>query len=569
LREELDGLLTEKIVNGKGSDGKPLLDSNSLVLYTVIKTVLNQVADQLVLSSSGQDGVANLSKEDLKKLAIKTGTAYIVKLISGIYYKYYTQVKHDELIPKLATYTKNAISELMYGEVYQKIYDKGFANPDLPESINKQAIDLSEEVGDQIDLEADLSKSTKFWSDVTKTASNLAVSTVVLAEAAPVLRTFSVALQGLNLGLQGISMGTAIVGAVQVGNLSDDVVGKTGFPAIKTKSKPLNETCVPISAAALTTAATNYNQKLNECRILISSGFDSTLEYSVRYRAVLNADSAYRDQLSTVLNQIMARYKNAATIVPGFEDNMELLLTKYLSKQSGSRAAFMMEHISYILAPDKTVIASRLDSLTSNIIADNFTAVALIKNITSLLNQYCVPAGAYLVKTGYNVNTNFAPGGTGSFSYTFTNFGSVPQNQVRFKISAPTNGFILTSVDSIFAGTIQTNQSYTINFSYTAPNTDTTGDFNIDVMAANGIFNDEPGSLITILSTDNTAPISIKAGNWNDPTVWSTGLVPTAVSAVIVRHNVLINVDATCKSLKAESPAQVTVAAGRKLTTLQ
>lgn len=565
LREELDELLNKNIRNAKGSDGKPLLDSNSLVLYEVIKTIVNQTVDQLLLTASGADGVANLSAEDIKEQAIKYATANIVKLISLGYYKYYTQVKHEMLIPKLATYTKDAVSTSTYGEVYQKLYDKGFANPNLPPSILKEAIDLNEEIGDVLDLQADVSKSTKFWSDVTKTAGNLALSTVALAEAAPLLRGFSVALQGINLVLQGFSMGTAVVGAVQVGNLSDDVVGKTGFPAIKTKSKVLNETCVPISAAALSAAASNYKQKLNECRILTNTGFDSSLEYSRRYRAVLIADSVYRQQLSTIMHQIAARYKNAANSVPGFEESMNELLTKHLGKQAGSRAAFMMEHISYILTPDKSTIAPRLDTLTDNIIADNFIVVALINDITTTLNQYCVPAGAYLVKTGYSLTSTLAPGSSGSFSYTFTNFGAANQNQVRFKISAPTNGFLLTSPDSVFAGTIQPGQSFTVNFSYTAPNTDTTGDFTLDVMAANGDFSDEIGSLITILATDNTAPVSVKAGNWSDQSVWNTGRVPDNTSAVTIRHNVVLDVDAQIRSITVESPAQVQVAPGRRI----
>jgi hypothetical protein len=38
---------------------------------------------------------------------------------------------------------------------------------------------------------------------------------------------------------------------------------------------------------------------------------------------------------------------------------------------------------------------------------------------------------------------------------------------------------------------------------------------------------------------------------------------------VTIKHNVTVDIDATCKTLKAESPALVQVAAGKKLTVLQ
>jgi hypothetical protein len=76
-----------------------------------------------------------------------------------------------------------------------------------------------------------------------------------------------------------------------------------------------------------------------------------------------------------------------------------------------------------------------------------------------------------------------------------------------------------------------------------------------------------PDAVTTLLATGMV--ISIKNGNWNDPATWSNNQVPNAESNAIIRHNVIINIDATCKTLKAESPAQVQVAAGKKLTVLE
>ena len=76
-----------------------------------------------------------------------------------------------------------------------------------------------------------------------------------------------------------------------------------------------------------------------------------------------------------------------------------------------------------------------------------------------------------------------------------------------------------------------------------------------------------PDAVTTPLATGMV--ISVKNGNWNDPATWSSNQVPSAESAVTIRHTVTVNIDATCKTLKAESPALVQVAAGKKLTVLQ
>ena len=145
----------------------------------------------------------------------------------------------------------------------------------------------------------------------------------------------------------------------------------------------------------------------------------------------------------------------------------------------------------------------------------------------------------------------------------------MPQQQVSFKISAITGGFNLTGTDSIFVGTIQPFQSVNVTYQFSAPLVDTLGDYTIDVKAANGYYLDVQGSLITQKLSDNSAPISIKPGNWSDPSTWSTNLVPTEISAVIIKHAVIVNVDASCKTLKAENPGFVQVLAGKKLTVLE
>jgi hypothetical protein len=63
-----------------------------------------------------------------------------------------------------------------------------------------------------------------------------------------------------------------------------------------------------------------------------------------------------------------------------------------------------------------------------------------------------------------------------------------------------------------------------------------------------------------------TEYITTTNGNWNSPATWLGGVVPPNGSIVIIRHQVIINQNVNCKSLKAETTnAKVTVGAGLTL----
>ena len=63
--------------------------------------------------------------------------------------------------------------------------------------------------------------------------------------------------------------------------------------------------------------------------------------------------------------------------------------------------------------------------------------------------------------------------------------------------------------------------------------------------------------------------MSISNGNWDSPSTWSGGVVPSASSAVIVRHTVAVQANASCYSLRVEGPnGFVTVATGVQFAVL-
>jgi hypothetical protein len=59
------------------------------------------------------------------------------------------------------------------------------------------------------------------------------------------------------------------------------------------------------------------------------------------------------------------------------------------------------------------------------------------------------------------------------------------------------------------------------------------------------------------------------AGNWGDPATWENNRVPPFFANVTVRNQVTVNVEASCNSLKIESPGSLTVNPSIQLSILK
>jgi hypothetical protein len=285
---------------------------------------------------------------------------------------------------------------------------------------------------------------------------------------------------------------------------------------------------------------------------------------------VKTSDAAFSEQLFNIQQSIWARHYNAQQLLPQYNSQIKELITSTFPLFKGQRIAFVMENIGYVFNPNKQFNASKILGLTDSIAGSAFVAYNALADIIKGLNQNCVPAGAYLVQSGFADSTTQQPLSTGYFQYNFINFGSVALSQVQFKVVDVTPGYSLISSPGIQINTIEPGQMVSVKYYYTHPSLDSAGSFDLNITSGNGSKKSLSGSLYTQLSAlPNTSSVSIKSGLWSDPTIWSSGQVPSSQSAVIIKHNVTINIDATCKTLRAESPAQVQVAMGKKLTVLE
>ena len=61
---------------------------------------------------------------------------------------------------------------------------------------------------------------------------------------------------------------------------------------------------------------------------------------------------------------------------------------------------------------------------------------------------------------------------------------------------------------------------------------------------------------------------SVKAGNWADPSIWSNNTVPNANSTVIIKHPIVVNINATCKLLYLYASGTVDILSGYILNIL-
>ncbi len=96
----------------------------------------------------------------------------------------------------------------------------------------------------------------------------------------------------------------------------------------------------------------------------------------------------------------------------------------------------------------------------------------------------------------------------------------------------------------------------------------TTNTVRFRVECANNVFFDISNANFTITAAANPIYITATNGNWNTASTWVGNVIPPATADCIVRHNIVVTVDATCKSLKMEKfpGGVVTVNTTRRLT---
>lgn len=504
--------------------------------------------------------------------AIGTGLNEIVELIKKIIlvgatkksHEWFCTEFHNGLIQNLSLQSKDLYSKKKYSSVYPIVYSRSDPVPPALPSFNLQQITIHDSYKDEISL---LKDGAKFADAAAGTFDAIADVKVGLISKA--MKVFAYVSKSLNTGMLFRAAYKGLQGANEIDKLSQYVPRQTGFNGslgFSVQTSPFKNLTTNVVLDSLRSKRTIYNQRITELKPFYNQSFDSA-SYYAKVKEFLFADSIFKAEIESVNYLLQPKISEAVRSVNNFLPRFEMAMDSVTNALIIDGNYFAIENLSYMIDPDSAELKTSLFNSVDQLKIRSNTLVDLYEEIFSMTSDLTSPA--YLVNTNYTLNFSNQPNSNGSVTYTLKNLGNTTQSNVSALMEQPEGGFLVTSPTFVNLGDFAPGQSKQLTYSFTSPASDTIGNYTIKMFADNGTYNNIKGILVSQLATDNTAPVSIKAGNWNDPTVWSTGLVPTAVSAVIVRHNVVVNVDATCKTLKAESPAQVQVATGKKLTILQ
>jgi hypothetical protein len=347
----------------------------------------------------------------------------------------------------------------------------------------------------------EMGETAQFYDDLTDGVGKLLTVTGIGAPVGAALRVVNFAVKGASIGAK---LGGAVVGigsGIYLGINSEDVVPLARLNSFSEKSSIRLNNYTPLNAQNFDAISLSFIQELRALQNAIDMPYDAK-SLLVSLDRFNKANQAYRQQQEHFINLIKVRIADASEKVPGFDDNLEILYKDFLIPQGISLNGIFLEILGHLVHENKEFHKGELMNLVEKAILETSGINSSISILVNNINEYQIESPASFVKISLKNNTNYLPGETSVLEYEFMNFGNEAINDLKVEVSNPTGGF---------------------------------------------------------------TPISIKSGLWSDPTTWSTGLVPDATSAVIIRHEVTIDIDASCKSIRAENPAQVQVAAGKKL----
>jgi hypothetical protein len=478
----------------------------------------------------------------------------------GLFYKYYTQVKHDGFIANAANASYLAQSNVSYPVVNTDIFTPSGGS--LHANARNRFISASNEVKALENIAGIAEKTAK----ITDLASKILAFTPATGIAAA-LKLVSAAAQGANIGIQGGAMLTAGAAIGAISKESENILTKAQLNGSLSDEQSIKGLPVHrrISIASLTLANNNYNAVLDVLRNQYTLSYDSANLFP-KLNATYKPDSTFLAEARSTLAALWSSADSAQNRIASFVQKANRIVDTIMVAQNGLKGSFIYLNLAYIQDPDKTGYTNNLISKLDSIKLLNNQLFTALSQMADSLNFYQIPSHAYLVQTGYSINHSRIIGQPGTVTYKFTNFGSEIQTAVRFKMEKPTGGYQITTGDSVFVGNINPGETKTVSFSFATPMADSIGRYTITVNANNGLFQNVEGTLFAI---DPGKHYTVRDGNWSSPSTWNKGVVPSINSVVDINHKVLIDVDAACKKLNHNYFGEITLASGVKLNIKQ
>ena len=171
------------------------------------------------------------------------------------------------------------------------------------------------------------------------------------------------------------------------------------------------------------------------------------------------------------------------------------------------------------------------------------------------------------------LNTNcMAADGAGNFIFNWTTTDSVNFLTVLKGQKVNVNGQLLWAADGV---DICANPDaspfnpYIIRSSGTNQMISAWSDFRNGTETRTDIYCAKIGTNGVLIGTINTNYVSNGSGNWSNAATWVSNMVPPVGADVIIRHNIIIDINTICNSLRVETPGVITVNTGVALTVLR
>lgn len=547
--------LTKTYFNDWAKSVSALLKSKPDVqkIFDMTATCINDAADLMIqfLEYGGKGFSYKVIVDNTKKLL---AVAAASKLYSG----YYANDLHRYLVPGTSQSATALKSNFTYDEAYDVLY-------------NSQSNSLAKYGQDTLTNRKANIASLATLAMVAESASQFFDAIKILG-LLPGGQAVAVASKVLSYSAKAVKAGSLIAssyqgaaGAWEEVNLSEQTKEKAGLA----RPLPAANTGTVLQVSALNTPDSllaiknRFNQNLTDLQVHYAAASFNPLAYGTVLKRFIYNDSAYTQEMTATLNSIWSAADSASNKITSFRPRLDLIIDSFISQQYSLRKSLQYLNYAFICDNDKTSYRPGFDSLAVEIKRLNDSAVNGIASLIAMINSNNIPSIPYLSQLSCKVTHSRVPGTNGSIAYQFKNYGLVSQNNVRFKISQPTSGYIITGADSINVGNINPGETKQVIFTFTAPMQDSAGHYEIAVNADNGIYNQNIfGTLFVI---DPAKYYTVQDGDWNNPATWHSSQVPGPTNKVHIGHNVTVTTDVTCKSVTVARPGNVNVAAGKKV----
>ncbi len=547
--------LTKTYFNEWAKSVSALLKSNKDVqrIFDMTATCINDASDLMIqfLEYGGQGFSYKVIVDNTKKI-LATAAA------SKLYSSYYANDLHRYLVPSTSQSATALKSTFTYEEAYDLLY-------------NSQSNSLAKYGQDTLTNRKANIESLARLALVAESASQFFDAIKILG-LLPGGQAIAVASKVLSYSAKAIKAGSLIAssyqgaaGAWEEVNLSEKAKEKANL------ARPLpplnNGNVLQVSGIntpdSLIAIKNRFNQNLTDLQAHYAAASFNPLAYGTVLKRFIKNDSAYTQEMTATLNSIWATADSASSVIPAFKPRLDLIIDSFISQQYSLRKSLHYLNYAFICDNVKTSYRPGFDSLAIEIKRLNDSAVNGIAGLITMINLNNIPSVAYLSQVSCKVIHSRVPGTNGSIIYKFKNYGLAPQNNVSFKMSQPTSGYMLIGVDSINVGNVNAGETKQVTYMFTAPLNDSVGHYEVIVKADNGIYNQNIfGTLFVI---DPAKFYTVQDGDWNNPVTWHSNQVPGPTNKVQISHNITVTTDVTCKSVTVSRPGIVNVVAGKKV----